>query len=130
MPINCAGLLKKGSDITVERTRFDFNFPRKLTPVEVKKVEDLVNYAVQKDFPITIETLPVGEAKKTGALYMERAKYPDPVKVYTVGNETETFSKELCGGPHVAHTGEIGRFRVAKEESSSAGVRRIRGVVE
>ena len=123
-------VVQNGSDITVERTRFDFNFPRKLTPVEVKKVEDLVNYAVQKDFPVTIETLPVGEAKKTGALYMERAKYPDPVKVYTVGNETETFSKELCGGPHVAHTGEIGRFRVAKEESSSAGVRRIRGVVE
>ena len=121
---------QNGSDITVERTRFDFNFSRKLTPEEIKKIEDLVNYAVKKDFTVAIQTLPVEEAKKTGALYMERSKYPDPVKVYTVGNETEIFSKELCGGPHVSRTGEIGHFRIVKEESSSAGVRRIRAIVE
>lgn len=121
---------QRGSDITVERTRFDFLFPRKLTPEEIKKIEDLVNYAIQKDFPVTIETFPVGEAKKTGALFMERSKYPDPVKVYTVGDKTETFSKELCGGPHVTHAGEIGKFKIIKEESSSAGIRRIRAVVE
>lgn len=123
-------VMQNGSDITAERTRFDFNFPRKLTAEEIKKIEDVVNYAIEKDFPVKIETLPVEEAKKTGALYMERSKYPDPVKVYTVGNDTEIFSKELCGGPHVVHTGEIGKFRIAKEESSSAGIRRIRAVVE
>lgn len=122
-------VVQNGSDITVERTRFDFNFPRKLTPEEIKKIEGLVNYAVQKDFPVTIQTLPLEEAKKTGALYMERSKYPDPVRVYTVGNETEVFSKELCGGPHVTRTGEIGKFKIVKEESSSAGIRRIRGIV-
>ena len=121
---------QNGSDITVERTRFDFNFPRKLTLEEIRKIEDLVNHAIQKDYPVTIEMLPVEEAKKTGALYMERSKYPDPVKVYTVGNETEVFSKELCGGPHVTHTGEIGHFKILKEESSSAGVRRIRAAIE
>lgn len=122
-------VVQNGSDITVERTRFDFNFPRRLTAEEIKKIEDLVNYAIKEDFKVTIETLPVEEAKKTGALYMERSKYPDPVKVYTVGSETEVFSKELCGGPHVAHAGEIGKFKIVKEESSSAGVRRMRAVI-
>lgn len=123
-------VVQNGSDITVERTRFDFNFPRKLTSEEIKKIEDLVNYAIQKDFSVTIQTLPLEEAKKTGALFMERSKYPDLVKVYTVGDEAEIFSKELCGGPHVSHTGEIGKFKIVKEESSSAGIRRIRAVVE
>lgn len=123
-------VVQNGSDITVERTRFDFNFPRKLTVEEIAKIEETVNYAIQKDFPVTIQNLPLEDAKKTGALYMERSRYPDPVKVYTVGNAEETFSKELCGGPHVTHTGEIGHFKIAKEEASSAGVRRIRGVVE
>lgn len=123
-------VVQNGSDITAERTRFDFNFPRKLTADEIKKIEDWVNYVVQKDFPVTIETLPAQEAKRTGALYTERSKYPDPVKIYTIGNEKEVFSKELCGGPHVRRTGEIGHFRIIKEESSSAGVRRIRGIVE
>ena len=121
---------QNGSDITVERTRFDFNFPRKLTTEEIKKIEDLVNRAIKRDFPVTIQTLPVEEAKKTGALYLERSTYPDPVKVYTVGDGGETFSKELCGGPHVSRSGEIGTFRITKEESSSAGIRRIRARVE
>lgn len=119
-----------GSDITPERTRFDFTFPRKVTPEEIGEIEELVNYAVKKNFPVAKETMPLADAKRSGALYMERARYPDPVSVYIVGNGGEQFSKELCGGPHVAATGEIGRFRILKEESSSAGVRRIRAVVE
>ena len=123
-------VVQNGSDITAERTRFDFNFARKLTAAEIKKIEDMVNYAIEKDFPVTMQALPLAEAKKTGALFVGRSKYPDPVKVYTAGNEKEVLSKELCGGPHVSRTGEIGRFRITKEESSSAGVRRIRAVVE
>jgi len=119
-----------GSDITVERTRFDFIFPRKLTPEEIKKTEELVNYAISKDFPVKIVEMGVEEAKGSGALFFKKGKYPSKVKVYTIGDEKETFSKELCGGPHVQHTGEIGRFRIVKEEASSAGVRRVRGVIE
>lgn len=121
---------QRGSDITVERTRFDFLFSRKLTLEEIKKIEDLVNYAVQKDFPVTIQEMEVEDAQKSGALFFYKGVYPKRVKVYTVGDESETFSQELCGGPHVTHTGEIGKFRIVKEESSSAGIRRIRAVAE
>lgn len=121
---------QRGSDITVERTRFDFLFPRKLTDEEIKKIEELVNEAIEKDFPVTIQELPLEEAKKSGAFFFYKGKYPELVKVYTIGNDKETISKELCGGPHVARTGEIGHFRITKEEASSAGVRRIRAVVE
>lgn len=121
---------QRGSDITVERTRFDFLFPQKLTPEEIKEVEDLVNYAIQKDFPVTIKEMDAEDAKKSGALFFYKGVYPKKVKVYTVGNGAEVFSKELCGGPHVTHTGEIGKFHISKEESSSAGIRRIRAVVE
>ncbi|MBI3627949.1 MAG: alanine--tRNA ligase [Candidatus Sungbacteria bacterium] len=120
---------QRGSDITAERTRFDFLFPRKLTSDEIAKVEELVNYAIQKDFLMTIQELPLDEAKKSGALFFYKGHYPERVKVYTVGNEFETFSKELCGGPHVARTSEIGKFKIVKEEASSAGVRRIRAIV-
>ncbi len=119
-----------GSDITVERTRFDFTFPRKLTQEELKKIEELVNYAVSKDFPVTITEMNLDEAKSSGALFFKKGKYPEKVKVYTIGDAKETFSKELCGGPHVKRTGEIGHFRIIKEEASSAGVRRIRAVIE
>jgi len=121
---------QRGSDITPERTRFDFLFARKLTGEELKKIEDLVNEAVQKDFRVTIQEMPLEEAKKSGAFFFYKGHYPEYVKVYTVGDEHAAFSKELCGGPHVTHTGEIGHFRIHKEESSSAGVRRIRAVVE
>lgn len=121
---------QRGSDITVERTRFDFLFSRKLTTEEIKKVEDFVNYAIDRDFAVTIEELPLEEAKRSGTLYFYKGHYPERVKVYTIGKESEIFSRELCGGPHVSHTGEIGRFRIVKEESSSAGVRRIRAVIE
>lgn len=120
-----------GSDITVERTRFDFSFPRKLSPEEVKKVEEIVNSKIEEDLPMQKVTLPKAEAEKTGALYFFREKYPDPVNVYFIGKKLESaWSKEFCGGPHVTHTGEIGKFRIAKEEAVGAGVRRIRGVVE
>jgi len=124
------GVDQRGSDITPERTRFDFLFARKLTGEELKKIEDLVNEAVQKDFRVTIQEMPLDEAKKSGAFFFYKGHYPEYVKVYTVGDEYGAFSKELCGGPHVTHTGEIGYFRIQKEESSSAGVRRIRAVVE
>ena len=121
---------QRGSDITVERTRFDFLFPRKLTAEEIFKIEELVNYAIQKNFPVTIQEMDVEEAKESGALFFYKGVYPKRVKVYVVGDNSEIFSQELCGGPHVANTGEIGKFKITKEESSSAGIRRIRATVE
>ncbi len=115
-----------GSDITAERLRFDFTFPRKLTHEEIKQVEDLVNDAVQKDYPVTKEEMPYEDAIKSGAMAFFKLKYPPRVNVYSVGD----FSKELCGGPHVSHTAEIGHFKITKEEAVSAGVRRIRATVE
>lgn len=120
-----------GSDITVERTRFDFTFDRKLTLEEIKKVEDIVNEKIAEDLPMQKIVLPKAEAEKTGALYFFKEKYPDPVNVYFVGKTLETaFSKEFCGGPHVEHTGTIGKFKIIKEEAVGAGVRRIRATVE
>lgn len=119
-----------GSDITPERTRFDFSFPRKMTPEEIQKVEDLVNGKIKEDLPVNFKEMPKSEAEKTGALYFFREKYPDKVKVYYVGKSIESaWSKEFCGGPHVKNTGEIGRFKISKEESVGAGTRRIRGIV-
>lgn len=121
---------QKGSDITAERTRFDFSFPRKLTPEELQQVEDLVNQAIKDDLPVQFVELSKEEAEKTGALYFFKEKYPDTVKVYYAGHSLEdAFSKEFCGGPHVNYTSEIGKFKIAKEESIGAGTRRIRGVV-
>lgn len=120
-----------GSDITAERTRFDFTFPRKLTDEEKQKVEDLVNEIIKKDLPVGFKEMPIEEAKKTGALYFFKEKYPKTVKVYFVGHSLEdAFSKEFCGGPHVKHTREIGKFKIKKEEAVGAGVRRIRAVVD
>ncbi len=120
-----------GSDITAERTRFDFSFPRKLAQDELTEVERLVNEVIAKDYVMTSESLPYEEAKHSGALYFFRDKYPDVVSVYTVHdqNSDDVFSKEFCGGPHVTHTSEIGKFVILKEEASSAGVRRIRATV-
>ncbi|HEB13637.1 MAG TPA: alanine--tRNA ligase, partial [candidate division CPR3 bacterium] len=115
-----------GSDITVERTRFDFTFDRKLTDEEIKAVEDLVNKAIKNDLKVEQEEMAYQDAIGTGALHFAKEKYPAKVKVYTMG----TFSKELCGGPHVSHTKEIGKFKIAKQESVAAGVRRIRGIIE
>ena len=115
-----------GSDITAERLRFDFTFDRKLTVDEIKKVENLVNGAIKQDMPVTCKEMPIEEARKTGALYFFKEKYPDKVKVYSVGD----FSKEFCGGPHVAHTSEISGIKIIKEESVSAGIRRMRATVD
>ena len=115
-----------GSDITPERLRFDFTFPRKMTPEEIKQVEDMVNEITRQDLVVTREEMSYEDAIKSGAMAFFKLKYPDRVNVYTVGD----FSKELCGGPHVSHSAEIGKFKITKEEAVSAGVRRIRAVVE
>lgn len=117
---------QKGSNITVERLRFDFNFDRPMTKEEIAEVEKLVNEAIQADVPVKMEEMTVEEAKRSGAVGVFDSKYGDKVKVYTMGE----YSKEICGGPHAHHTGELGKFRIVKEQSSSAGVRRIKAVLE
>ncbi|KKU91182.1 MAG: Alanine-tRNA ligase [Candidatus Jorgensenbacteria bacterium GW2011_GWA1_48_11] len=120
-----------GSDITTERTRFDFSFNRKMTPEELKKVEVIVNEKVKEELPVKFEEMTKEEAEKTGALHFFKEKYPEKVKVYYVGDSLKTaWSKEFCGGPHVTHTGEIGKIRILKEEAVGAGVRRLRATVE
>ncbi len=122
---------QNGSDITVERTRFDFNFPRKVTKEELGKVESLVNEVIQKDLPVGFMELSKTEAEKTGALYFFKEKYPERVKVYYIGKSLDdAFSKEFCGGPHVTHTGEVGKFTILKEEAVGAGMRRTRAIIE
>lgn len=122
---------QRGSDITVDRTRFDFTFPRKVTREELDKVEVRVNEIVEMDLPFNMVEMSLDEAKKSGALFVEGARYPTNVKVYYSGESLDkAFSKEICGGPHVTSTGEVGEFKIGKEESVSAGVRRVRGDVE
>ena len=122
---------QNGSDITAERTRFDFFFSRKLTDEEKKKVEDLVNEKIGEDLPVKFVELPIDEAKLTGALYFFKGKYGERVKVYYIGKDLKSaFSKEFCGGPHVSHTSDVGAFRIVKEESVAAGIRRIRAIVQ
>ncbi len=121
---------QRGSDITSERARFDFTFPKKLETNEIAEVERLVNEVVSKNLPFQYTEIPFEEAKRTGALYSEFEKYPGVVKVYYAGDSIENaFSKELCGGPHVSETREVGEFKILKEEGVSAGIRRIRADV-
>ena len=117
---------QKGSNITTERLRFDFSHPEKMTKEQLQQVEDIVNEKIREDLPVTCEEMTVEEAKKAGATGLFENKYGEKVKVYTIGD----FSKEICGGPHVKHTGELGKFKILKEESSSAGVRRIKAILE
>ena len=117
---------QRGSNITAERLRFDFNFDRKVTDEELKKVEDLVNDTIKKGLEVKKEVMSLKDAKKSGATGIFEEKYGDTVSVYTIGD----FSKELCGGPHVKNTKELGRFKIVKEEAIAAGVRRIRAVLE
>ena len=112
---------QSGSNITSDRLRFDFTQPDKLTSEQIKQVEDLVNQQIAADLKVTVETLPFVEAQKQGALAFFGAKYPETVTMYTMGK----FSKEVCTGPHVEHTGILGKFEITKEESASAGKRRI-----
>ena len=116
---------QKGSNITEERLRFDFNFPRKLTPEEVKQVEDLVNAEIAKDEPVVMKEMSLEEAKAEGFTGLFESKYGEMVKTYTIGD----FSKEICGGPHVEHTGVLGKFKIAKQENVSAGIKRIKAIL-
>jgi len=122
-------IYQKGSNITTERLRFDFSHDAKMTPEEVKQVEDLVNKAIEEDLPVNYHITSVEGAKEEKAIGVFDERYDSEVKVYVIGNDKIAFSKEICGGPHVARTGMIGAFKIKKEESSSAGVRRIKAVV-
>lgn len=115
-----------GSDVTPQRLRFDFFFSRKLISEEIKKVEDLVNQKIKEDLEVKKEEMNYEEAVKSGALAFFRDKYPEKVSVFSIGN----FSKEICAGPHINRTSELGKFKIIKEESSGAGIRRIRAILE
>ena len=116
---------QKGSNITAERLRFDFSFPRKMTDEEKVATEKLVNEYIAAAVPITCEEMTLDEAKASGATGLFESKYGERVKVYTMG----PFSKEICGGPHASNTGDLKSFKIVKEEASSAGVRRIKAVI-
>ena len=119
-------VVQKGQNITKDRARFDFLHPRKLTNGEIKKVEDMVNDVIKRDLPVNFKIVPKDEASKTGAIHAFNEKYADTVKVYFIGDSLEdAFSKEFCGGPHVVHTGEIGRVRIKKQEKIGANLIRI-----
>jgi len=117
---------QKGSNITAERLRFDFSHPEKMTDEQKEEVARLVNEVIKKDLPVKCEEMSLEEAKKQGAMGVFESKYGDKVKVYSI----EGFSKEICAGPHVERTGQLGHFKIIKEESSSAGVRRIKAILE
>jgi alanyl-tRNA synthetase len=117
---------QKGSNITAERLRFDFNYDQKLSPEQKEQVESIVNAKISENMPISYEEMTVEEAKKLGAIGVFETKYGDKVKVYSIGD----YSKEICGGPHAKNTGELGCFSIKKEESSSSGVRRIKAVLK
>lgn len=121
---------QRGSNITAERLRFDFSHPTKVTEEEKKKIEEIVNEKIKEDLPVKMVILPKAEAEQTGARHMFNEKYGDEVKVYYIGHSLETaFSKEFCGGPHVARTGELGTFKITKEEAVAAGIRRIKAIL-
>jgi alanyl-tRNA synthetase len=132
-------VVQKGSNITAERLRFDFSHPEKMTPEEIKKVEDLVNEQIAKKIPVEMREMTMDEAKAAGAIGVFEYKYGEKVKIYTIGGPSTSsgsptisgppFSREICGGPHVKNTGELGHFKIAKEEASSAGIRRIKAIL-
>ncbi len=121
---------QKGSNITPERLRFDFSHGEKLTDEEKQQVTDWVNEVIQKDLPVTSEEMPIEKAREIGALGVFGDKYDDVVRVYTIGDPENPVSREICGGPHIEHTGELGVCRIKKEQASSAGVRRIKAILE
>ena len=130
---------QKGSNITAERLRFDFSHPDKMTDEQKKQVEDLVNSAIVNKYPVSFQEMTVDEAKEKGAIGLFEDRYADKVKVYIVGDtnqkpnadaNSETFSMEICGGPHVENTKELGEFKIKKEEASSAGIRRIKAILQ
>ncbi len=132
---------QKGSNITPERLRFDFSYGQKMTPKEIEQVENIVNEKIKENLPVKMDEMSFEEAKAAGATGVFESKYGDRVKVYTIGPSTHStnsgqasseppFSREICGGPHVEHTGVLGKFKILKEESSSAGVRRIKAILK
>ena len=121
---------QKGSNITAERLRFDFSCKGKMTGEQIKDVENFVNGIIKEDVPVVCQEASLEKAKEMGAMGVFESKYGEKVKFYTVGAGDETYSKEICGGPHVEHTGVMGHFKIQKEESSSAGVRRIKAILE
>ena len=121
---------QKGSNITPERLRFDFNFPRKLTQEEIKSIEEEVNNVISLALPVKREEIPIDDALNSGAQAEFGAKYPELVSVYTVGSDKKWYSKEICTGPHVSNTSELHHFKITKEESVAAGIRRIKAIVD
>jgi len=130
---------QKGSNITPERLRFDFAYDKALTNDQIQALEDLVNAAIKKDYPVSYQMLTVEQAHEKGAIGLFPETYDEKVKVYTIGDPEQkmkadvnspTFSQEFCGGPHVEHTGLLGTFKIIKEEAVSTGVRRIRAILE
>ncbi len=124
-----ADVYQRGSNITAERLRFDFSYPDKMTAEQINQVEEIVNQQIALELPVACQEVSLDEARQQGAMGIFDAKYGERVKVYTIGSESP-FSQEICGGPHVQNTVELGRFRIIKEESSSAGVRRIKAILE
>ena len=117
---------QKGSNITPERLRFDFNFDRPLTAEEIQTIENLVNSKIEAKIPVVFAEMPAEEARAKGACGIFNDKYGDIVKTYKIAD----FSFEFCGGPHAENTGELGKFKIVKEQSSSSGVRRIKAILE
>jgi alanyl-tRNA synthetase len=127
-------VIQRGANVTHERTRFDFSYPEKVNPEQIQKIEDIVNEQIQKDLKVFYKEYPTDEAFKKGALGAFGDRYGDKVKVYQMGEGDDMFSFEICGGPHVEHTGTLGeggkKFKIVKEEASSAGVRRVKAVLQ
>lgn len=117
---------QKGSNITPERLRFDFSHPEKMSTEQLERVEEIVNEQIDRDLPVAWETMTFEDARNSGAIALFGDRYDEVVKVYSIGD----YSKEVCGGPHVEHTKQLGRFRIKKEQSSSQGVRRIKATLE
>jgi alanyl-tRNA synthetase len=125
---------QRGCNINDERLRFDFSNPEKMTVEQIKKVEEIVNQKIKEDLPVAMEEMSVAQAKQAGAMGIFMEKYGDKVKVYSINHPSagsgQVFSKEICGGPHVQRTGELGHFKIIKEEASSKGIRRIKAVLQ
>jgi len=121
---------QKGSNITAERLRFDFSWPEKMTKEQIEKAEQIVNGKIKENLPVDWAEMDLDDARKSGAIGLFGHKYETKVKVYDIGGEGKSFSKEICMGPHAASTGELGRFKIIKEEAVSAGVRRIKAILE
>lgn len=121
---------QKGSNITAERLRFDFSHNEKMSAEQLQQVESLVNQAIKQDLIVSCEEMTLDQARSMGATGVFDSKYGEKVKVYTISKGDNIFSKEICGGPHVSQIGDLGKFKIKKEESSSAGVRRIKAVLE